>query len=151
MDWVIYCCLEGMGKSKGDLMNKKIIALIIIVLIAVLAVVGYMMYPKNMKSNNTTQMNNTTNVTQGNNTTASAQAQLKNTQNNQTNTQSTNNQKSTVNGVPYGQTEPVYGSVVYWNGVKYTWRNKYGYVADDVYKNCIDHGYNENGTGANDK
>jgi len=132
-------------------MNKKIIALIIIVLIAVLAVVGYMMYPKNMKSNNTTQMNNTTNVTQGNNTTASAQAQLKNTQNNQTNTQSTNNQKSTVNGVPYGQTEPVYGSVVYWNGVKYTWRNKYGYVADDVYKNCIDHGYNENGTGANDK
>lgn len=132
-------------------MNKKIIILIIIVLIAVLAVSSYMLYPKNMKSNNTTQMNNTTNVTQGNNTTASAQAQLKNTQNNQTNTQSTNNQKSTVNGVPYGQTEPVYGSVVYWNGVKYTWRNKYGYVADDVYKNCIDHGYNENGTGANDK
>ena len=60
-------------------MNKKIIALIIIVLIAVLAVSSYMLYPKNVKSNNTTQINNTTNATQGNNTTASAQAQLKNT------------------------------------------------------------------------
>ena len=60
-------------------MNKKIIALIIIVLIAVLAVSSYVLYPKNMKSNNTMQMNNTTNATHGNNTTASAQAQLKNT------------------------------------------------------------------------
>ena len=98
-------------------MNKKIIALIIIVLIAVLAVVGYMMYPKNMKSNNTTQMNNTTNVTQGNNTTASAQAQLKNTPT----PKGSDSQTAKSNGVTvhYVITKNV-------NGVTYYYSAKYG-------------------------
>lgn len=98
-------------------MNKKIIALIIIVLIAVLAVSSYMLYPKNMKSNNTTQMNNTTNATQGNNTTASAQAQLKNTP---TPTGS-DSQTTKSNGVTvhYVITKNV-------NGVTYYYSAKYG-------------------------
>lgn len=98
-------------------MNKKIIALIIIVLIAVLAVSSYMLYPKNIKINNTTQMNNTTNATQGNNTTASAQAQLKNTP---TPTGS-DSQTTKSNGVTvhYVITKNV-------NGVTYYYSAKYG-------------------------
>jgi len=98
-------------------MNKKIIALIIIVLIAVLAVTAYMIYPKNVKNNNTTQMNNTTNATSGNNTTASAQAELKNTPT------PTGSDSQTVksNGVTvhYVITKDV-------NGVTYYYSAKYG-------------------------
>jgi hypothetical protein len=98
-------------------MNKKIIILIIIVLIAVLAVSSYMLYPKNMKSNNTTQMNNTTNVTQGNNTTASAQAQLKN----MPTPTGSDSQTAKSNGVTvhYVITKNV-------NGVTYYYSAKYG-------------------------
>lgn len=98
-------------------MNKKIIALIIIVLIAVLAVTAYMMYPKNVKNNNTTQINNTTNTTPGNNTTASAQTELKNTP---TPTGS-DSQTTKSNGVTvhYVTTKNV-------NGVTYYYSAKYG-------------------------
>lgn len=98
-------------------MNKKIIALIIIVLIAVLAVSSYMLYPKNMKSNNTTQMNNTANTTHGNNTTASAQAQLKN----MPTPTGSDSQTTKSNGVTvhYVITKNV-------NGVTYYYSAKYG-------------------------
>ena len=113
MDWVIYCCLEGMGKSKGDLMNKKI-GIGIIILICCVSIVAVVATQFNHDKKNVTQ--NQINQTEQNNTNDTnthSPNSVNTTQNNQKSTQATNNQKSTVNGVPYGQTEPVYGSVVY--------------------------------------